>query len=221
MYTADELKNLIHHSTQAANSFSFSTDVPNSPNALALTKWYKNDILTATEQITQLENELHIHSSCTSGCSACCQQLIAISKPETIMLKYAIEQMDTETVKKIKYTITKQCDFLSQNGFSISSIGTSRLAQKTEEKMKETYFSLHLPCPFLDENNACMVYQIRPTVCWAYRNYGDCALCQNSHDVPTAILYEDWEQIVLTRLFQAKKPTGGLTILQFALNSSL
>lgn len=34
------------------------------------------------------------------------------------------------------------------------------------------YMKLRMPCSLLDENNSCRVYEVRPTSCWIYKNYG-------------------------------------------------
>lgn len=39
-------------------------------------------------------------------------------------------------------------------------------------KHSEEYFNMHLMCPFNNEKGECIVYDIRPIVCWGYRNYG-------------------------------------------------
>lgn len=223
MCNKKQLEKLITVSGTTANTFKFSQAIPKSPNALALSKWYSNEVLTVTEQISSLETELNISCSCSSGCSACCYQLIAVANPETIMLSYAISQMDNDTKSRIKSTINNQCEILTNHGFSPSTLNTYMpLSEQAENQIKEKYFSLNLPCPLLDESNNCYAYHIRPSVCWAYRNYGDPDQCKNSVYVPTAMLFDDWSSKVLQRLFTAKRPgRSGMLILQFALKSAL
>lgn len=58
------------------------------------------------------------------------------------------------------------------------------------------YMKLRMPCSLLDENNACRVYEVRPTSCWIYKNYGhkeDCDGKIAEHSYP----FLEYAQILL------------------------
>lgn len=219
MSLTEKLKKLVLESASIAHSFKFPQEIPSNPNPLKLSKWYASEVLTATTQINAIEESFNISSTCKKGCSSCCSQLIAINKPEYTMIEFAVTNFDINTRTKIKDIINEQCNLLSNNGFSATTLDAFIISLAKEHEFQQKYFSMNLQCPFLDDSHGCMIYNIRPSVCWTYRNYGNPRDCSDSWDITTSVKYEDWESRVLERTYQAKKPSRNekIIILQFAL----
>lgn len=78
-----------------------------------------------------------------------------------------------------------------------------------------------MPCVFLDEENSCSIYKVRPSLCWSYRNYGDKADCEKDYDVESTIKYDDWEHRVFERILTARPPRNGLYVLPFAIKEMM
>lgn len=78
-----------------------------------------------------------------------------------------------------------------------------------------------MPCVFLDEENSCSIYKVRPSLCWSYRNYGDKADCEKDYDVESTIKYGDWEHRVFERILTARPPRNGLYVLPFAIKEMM
>ena len=138
------------------------------------------------------------------------------------MIEFALDNLDKNIRSKIKNTVSIQCEILNNNGFSNNTLN-AYLSTEKQRSYQDKFFSLSLSCPFLDNNNTCLIYNIRPTVCWSYKSYGNPSDCAYSWDIPNTIHYNDWEQQLLNRLYQAKKPSRHkkLIILQYAILSCL
>ncbi len=74
-----------------------------------------------------------------------------------------------------------------------------------DEILLNSYYQLKNRCPFLDEENRCLIYPIRPLTCRAYINLGDPSVCPpemiNEADTSTYILdLDDEANDILDRL---------------------
>lgn len=74
---------------------------------------------------------------------------------------------------------------------------------------------------FLDEENSCLIYKVRPSLYWSYRNYGDKMECEKDYDVTSTIKYGDWEYRVFERILTARPPKKGLYVLPFAIKEMM
>jgi Fe-S-cluster containining protein len=208
---------LINQSLKLAKESTIPFDIGNSPNPLALLKWYRECIKWATQNIDNVEKYCGARCTCSCGCNFCCKQAIAVSSTEMLMIKKYIFNFDKTT----KNSIYKKCVTINKT-LSANELTDDMLMKKPFEKyeklVQEKYFSLNLDCPLLGDNGACLIYEIRPDLCWSYRSYGDPQLCATSYDVDTTVKYDDWEGIVLNKLVNIKRPDRtGLMFLPNAL----
>ena len=120
-----------------------------------------------------------------------------------------LENLDTKEFPNLTYTR----DLQDTN----KVINTTR----KEEVIQDKYFKLKMPCVFLDEENSCSIYKVRPSLCWSYRNYGDKADCEKDYDVESTIKYDDWEHRVFERILTARPPRNGLYVLPFAIKEMM
>ncbi|WP_420548345.1 YkgJ family cysteine cluster protein [Curvivirga sp.] len=97
---------------------------------------------------------------CSTGCASCCH-LPVKCPPETIFfIAYCLQTaLPEEQIKELKSVLTLYA--LEWN-------------QISENKKLFT----RLPCPFLDPNNACMIYEIRPFSCRAFTST-DVRVCEH------------------------------------------
>jgi len=97
---------------------------------------------------------------CRKGCFLCCSQMFKITLIDAAVVSQAAKRLDSETRKKIqekaRLYIKKREEMICErsgrmdldcDGDEISTIG------------------LRLPCPALDDNGACGIYESRPIVC--------------------------------------------------------
>lgn len=216
--TSDKNIELIWRSAKRASSYVSSQEIPKEPNPLKLAKWYRKEIEEYTAEIDKVEKECDMECVCCKGCAACCKQLIAITSTEFVAMQVAIDNLPNNTRKSIKENVGEQCKKLIENGITNSEINKYI---SDHEALQLKYFELDMKCPLLDENNACIIYDVRPFNCWTYRNYGSSKMCEQMALSDDAIKFDDWEHLGLERMLQARRPKAGLLILQFALNDYL
>lgn len=221
--TKENQLNLLQDSAYIASSFSFPQELPVHPNPLKLCKWYASEINTISDQIDLLEKKHNCTCTCSKGCSACCQQLIVITNLEYRIIEFAVNNLPLDERIRMKETVIKQCDFLTQHGYSSKTFSSCFISAEKNLVLQQEFFSFNLPCPLLNKDNSCSIYTYRPTLCWSYRNYGEPDQCKQTFDVPTTIKYDDWESRVTQQFIQIKKPSfrNSLQLLQFALFSIL
>ncbi len=218
--TNDKIQKAIQYSVSTAQNFNFPQEIPNGPNPLKLSKWYANEIIVISEQISRIEEECELECTCSKGCSACCQQLITVFNSEVLAMLPMIENFTKEELSFLKNKISEQCKLLKAHDIEIT-ISVSLSNSKSVELQNE-YFKLKLDCPFLNSNKECMIYHVRPLVCWSYRSYDTPQSCGISLSSPYSIKYADWEMVESKRMLAAKKSSRkSFNILQFALKDAL
>lgn len=208
---------LIFKSGMTAKDYKFEQEIPKRPNPLKLSKWLSKEIEEVEKQIDLIEEEFEVKCTCEKGCSACCRQLIALSMSECLAIKPYIENLSKDEREKLKRKVLEQCHILEENNITNKVINTTR----KEEVIQDKYFKLKMSCVFLDEENSCSIYKVRPSLCWSYRNYGDKADCEKDYDVESTIKYDDWEHRVFERILTARPPRNGLYVLPFAIKEMM
>lgn len=223
MATKEELEKLILDSAIVSKNYCFVEDIPKAPNPLKLSKWYASEVLEISGEIDTLENNHNAICTCKKGCSECCSQLIAVNNPERVVIEFALQNLSKEIKVEIKEIVKSQCETLKENNFSRTSLDSLFMTKEKEQSLQKDFFSFKMKCPFLNNDLNCMIYEVRPTVCWSYRNYGNPEACKDNWDILTTLKYDDWEKRFLERLYVAKKPKRNekLQILQFFLEDIL
>lgn len=217
MCADNQLTDLLLRSGELFTNLKFPNTIPNSPNALMMYKWYKQEVVFASDQLDFLEQSCAHQNACEKGCSGCCNQLIAISDVELLALKTPLQNLSVAERKTLKCNTLKICNVLTDNGIALNSPMATK-SKTSEQELQEKYFNLNLPCPLLNDQQECSFYEVRPSACWFYRCYGNPTDCSESWNYPSSINYDLLSSLVMRRLYTAKKPTKrGLMILPFAL----
>ncbi|WP_252247037.1 hypothetical protein [Clostridium sp. ZBS4] len=147
-----------------------------------LSCWYSNEIQWSTAQIDNLEKKYRINSCCKKACFECCKQSIYINPAEYEILKYNILRLDYKTKAKLKLEAKNICAAIKKT--QIPTKFSKGLTEKEQEDINKEYFQFQFKCPLLNCDRECICYDIRPSVCWTYRNYGDAIDCSGTCTPP-------------------------------------
>jgi Fe-S-cluster containining protein len=107
--------------------------------------------------------------SCRKGCGACCRQLVPISPTEGEALLALVEAMPKERRKAVR------ARFAAAEA-AIARAALAERGNRTDREMSVAYFSLRVPCPFL-EDESCSIHPDRPLVCREYLVTSPAELC--------------------------------------------
>ncbi len=139
----------------------------------------------------------NICNSCINGCSKCCSDFFFVPENEFLMiveeLLYRKEDI-TEYVAKAKKIIEKitimHPEIMKKlDEYMPSSYNTGL----DSEFFKDLFNDPNLPkCIFLDGNNKCSIYKIRPTIC---RIYGTTGVCEYINNPATE--FEEKQKMIL------------------------
>lgn len=213
---------IIKQSANLSSTLMPSNEIPSNPNPLKLMKWYRDEIEWLETQINYVESLTGINSSCKKGCNGCCKQLIAITTPEILIIKAYLDQVDRKVKTELAERVKKTCKDIENSIGEQRFLPSSIISEELQDKYREAYYNLDLMCPLVTDEGDCLVYPVRPTNCWTYRYFGDPKDCYEQVFPSHSINFSDWEQKLLIRLFEAKKPgREGLRLLPFALKEIL
>lgn len=161
-----------------------SIQIPPPQNMLIndLIEAYKNYLNDANHNINKLEEKHSLCNVCSNGCCNCCHNtLITISTYEAaIIKKYIFSKAFSSNQKKyLKSKIIEHSDILANNGITNKDINRVNQLNLNEElnDIRAKYYSLNLPCIFL-YNNSCLIHEVKPLDCWAFRQYLSPELCK-------------------------------------------
>ena len=189
--------------------------IPEKPNPRMLNKFYQEEVTWANKQIDEVEEEVGIKCTCKKKCNYCCNQPIAVTSAEVEIIRAYITNISIKERNILLKKVTEVCDKITE-----SKIEVNLNVFRSEESIGhylDKYFNLNISCPMLTEEGLCNIYEIRPSVCWSYRNYGDPKMCINNYSVSSSLKYDLYEQIILQRLLKAKKPKkNDIRLLPFA-----
>lgn len=109
---------------------------------------------------------------CRKGCSQCCSQIFRITQLDAAVIKAHLNELPIEVKNDLK---KRAADYISNSDRkNISNIS------KDEYDVK-----LKIPCPALNEEGACMIYEARPIICrrfgppvYDYKNPGKLFACE-------------------------------------------
>ncbi|HMS33553.1 MAG TPA: YkgJ family cysteine cluster protein [Ignavibacteria bacterium] len=86
---------------------------------------------------------------CRKGCSQCCSQIFRITETDAAVIKFHLDGLKEEIKEHLKEKASE---------YKLNLTGNF---QGTDDYNSDIKF----PCPALDENGACMIYEGRPVVC--------------------------------------------------------
>ena len=96
---------------------------------------------------------------CRKGCFLCCSQMFRITLIDAAIVSQAVKRLDSETRKKMqekaRQYIKRKEEMVLERAKDMNS----------EDDSEVSTIGLRLPCPALDENGACGIYESRPIVC--------------------------------------------------------
>lgn len=215
----EKMNRLIYSSALTARNHIFENEVPERPNALRLAKWMVNELREIDSIIDQLEKNCGIKSVCKQGCAYCCRQLIVVTSSELIPIECYIRGLSADQKDNMKNRVVNASDAIMNVGLDKEM--NAFMSEEEQNLLQKKYFDLGIGCIFLDENKRCGVYQIRPSLCWSYREYDSCENCRASCFSESGVKYDDWEARFLQRLHQARPIKKRLQILPLAVREMM
>jgi Fe-S-cluster containining protein len=106
---------------------------------------------------------------CRKGCSQCCSQIFKITFVDSNIIKQFLKSLPVE---KKNYLKEKAKIYLSELSSPLST-------------GEEYFYRPKLPCPALDQNGECSIYEARPVICrrfgppvYDYKNPGKIFACE-------------------------------------------
>lgn len=120
-------------------------------------------------RIESYHNEHQTNIPCRKGCSHCCYDDFSISLEEiSLIMKYVSDHWSQEKIEALfekAFVIEKEYEkekselhsLLVADGNKDQSVAIKSIMLVDKRNIS--------PCPFLDENNGCSVYDVRPLVC--------------------------------------------------------
>ena len=156
-------------------------DVVNKENRIEMTsakefaKWYKSKIKAYEAIINEAENDVGLNCVCEKGCSACCMQAIYINPAEYAIIKKYVEQLGYTEKENLKEKVRAALEKIEKKDIPMKVVDG---CQEELDRSNKLFYDCKIRCPFLSQDNQCCIYEIRPCVCWTYRNYKNKEECQ-------------------------------------------
>ena len=184
--TWDKVEDLIAVSEQyvSYNFKSLDGEVFKDYNGQNSYEIYLRGIELLNREIDKLERQGNIYCVCSKGCSYCCEQAIYLSCAEQEIISKKLLSMPNEDISRIKDRNNKVLEIMKLNKIPLTMGATDG---EMAEKVNNDFLRLQIRCPLLDDNGNCSIYEVRPTSCWPYRNYGhkiDCKGKIAEHSYP-------------------------------------
>jgi Fe-S-cluster containining protein len=105
--------------------------------------------------------------SCKAGCGACCRQLVPISEIEARHLSDLVAAMPDERQSEIRRRFDEAIKKFEEVEMLEPLRDPNKFTDKTIRDMGIAYFSVGVPCPFLEEES-CSIHPDRPLACREY-----------------------------------------------------
>jgi Fe-S-cluster containining protein len=120
--------------------------------------------------------------SCQDGCAACCRMMVPLSPPEAFALREHLNGLPGVERTRFTRRIEETRAALRHAGLLESLVGlantTKPLSDADMDALNRTYYSLRLPCPFLEQER-CSIYEHRPSACRELLVTSPADLCQD------------------------------------------
>ena len=105
--------------------------------------------------------------SCKKGCGACCRQLVPISATEARRIRDLVNDTPEPRRSQILARFEAARKLLDEAGLLGRLMEPDKIAQDESGKLGHQYFSMGIPCPFL-EDESCSIHADRPIACREY-----------------------------------------------------
>lgn len=146
----------------------FRVTVPAGPatltDLLPIARSLSDAIVHATVRSIQESGE---KVSCTSGCSACCNNLVAVSQVEAKRVGEIVDQLPEPRRSVVRGRFAEARDHLDRAGLLEQLQTPERCTADDYASLVGRYFSEGIACPFL-EQQSCSIYEERPLSCREY-----------------------------------------------------
>ena len=151
------------------------------------------------EQIQDAARD-HAEITCNKKCmfSSCCMQYVEATIQECELIVYYLynhkETMSyfLKNYQSWRTKVFQNGDLYKQGEKIWGEITTFRKPTLDDnqlmERLHESHFQLHVPCPFLS-NNLCTIYDVRPYTCVGYYSTSPIELCSKESLIPPQIHY--------------------------------
>ena len=111
-------------------------------------------------------------TTCKQGCNHCCYLPISSTQLEHELIKtYMTEHFSLDKLTEFKDKISQNKDTLSQ---------LVHINGKFTNENYKLYATSKILCSFIDSNNNCMIYDVRPYVCRKYLVFNEPSICENT-----------------------------------------
>lgn len=115
--------------------------------------------------------------SCRAGCGACCAQLVPVSETEAWHLARVVAALPPARQAVVRQRFRKALEQLAAAGLLERLRDTASLPDlEARRRIGREYFSLGIPCPFLEEQS-CSIYADRPMRCREYLTTSPAIYC--------------------------------------------
>jgi Fe-S-cluster containining protein len=129
------------------------------------------------------------HVSCKKGCSACCRaQPVPVTPAEAHAIALLVETMPEPRRSELHARFRDRVARLKAAGlFDLLMREVPVLDKEQARKAAQSYFTLGLVCPFLEED-ACSIHHDRPFVCRQYLVTSPAELCRDPLRNPVEVV---------------------------------
>ena len=121
------------------------------------------------------------HISCAKGCGACCVQLVPVSETEANELNRYVKSLPGPKQDALLQRFNDAKIKLQQAGLWDALMQPQNLNLDDSRAFAMRYFSLQIPCPFL-EQGACSIHPLRPLTCREFLVTSDAKFCRNPNE---------------------------------------
>lgn len=157
----------------------FRATVPAGPSRmidlLPLVRALSDTVIGETCQAVEAAGK---HISCSSGCGACCNNLVAISQVEAQRIAAVVAVLPEARRAVVEARFEHAKERLEQGGLLERLRVAEQWTPEEYAAQVDAYFALGVPCPFL-EAGSCSIYAERPITCREYLVTSPPALCAN------------------------------------------
>ena len=161
----------------------------------------------ATRKLTRLYEKLDNAlkpiqkiTSCKQGCNNCCHLPVLCSELENALIKeYMSKHFSKDNLSEFKHKIDKNKETL---------LRLVHINGRFMDENYKLYSSKNISCSFLDSDNNCMIYEVRPFICRKYLVFNEPIVCKNTLN-KTHQYYSNYHTTVKDAIVTLNKLTYG------------
>lgn len=165
-------------------------------------------VYAALEQaIAEDETKPHDRFACKAGCTMCCHQAVTCTQAEFQEIVNYIDGLpkkDRSRLLNIAYQKSKEVYDLLQSDDSVGQIAASQEAVSHLNKITD-----NKPCPFLQADSKCGIYDVRPIDCRTFHSTTTCQKLRWPDAVRLVPQCESWANQIILEYAQA---TSGMFV---------